>query len=417
MERYDLQRGLQELAASPRVPAEPVAPDVVLARVRRTRVLRGAAVGVLGAAAAVGVAFAVQAGEMREQPSPPAVSPTTSASPTPDPTPTSTPTPAPTPETTEEPDPVVPPPVGLTPEGALVEVDPLTGTVLRTIASDPYWTDDLVVDRARGVAYLRAEGDGDGGPAWPGEIHRVSLIDGTSETVAVGYGPAVSPDGARLAYIAYRVDEEPFSEERVLTVRDLTTGETVAEIPDDTCVGCERVLGAPVWTPDGSGVVLPVGWSDSLPGVALYRLAVEQEGSVDDGERLGPANDGDWLADWYGTPAWTADGRLVVPAQEGSRSAWEAYGQALLGEAVQGEQPAATPSYVLVSVDPATGAVLDRVAMPPGSAAREVAIGPAGDGILVVGVRTGPDGGQHVTYRWDGSGLTELGTDLAAVAW
>ena len=129
--------------------------------------------------------------------------------------------------------------IGLVAETSeLVEIDLETGSVVRVIAQLPnegHFFGDLQLNWD-GTAALIAEGVED---AWfscessPGAIRRVDFADGSSEVVATGAEPRLSPDGTRLAYLAAStcIPDPDNAGNWVLTiydsvvVRDLETGE------------------------------------------------------------------------------------------------------------------------------------------------------------------------------------------------
>lgn len=199
--------------------------------------------------------------------------PEESAAPSAEPSGTPTPEPSPTAEPESS-----PPIVALTEGGALVELDPVSGEVLRTVATNEHWI-DLALTADGTTAYLTAQ-DLDKpvtGPGWSDEVQRVSLVDGASEPVATGWSPAVSPDGRALAYVgvidvANDVQQDP-PYSRALIVLDLTTGGTTVVV-DNECVECGRVVDAPRWAPDGSTVYLQVGWGDTSMGTSTVVVAV-----------------------------------------------------------------------------------------------------------------------------------------------
>ena len=134
----------------------------------------------------------------------------------------------------------------------LVELDPSTGGTVRS----------LDVRTGEGTAPVSVTPDGDAvylsrieTGCWT-DVVRVPLDGGREEVLGAGEWPAVSPDGARLAYL--RGDPCRIDELR-LWIRDLATGEEwpAAEAPDG-----QRFHGAPAWDPQGVTVAVatqPVG--------------------------------------------------------------------------------------------------------------------------------------------------------------
>lgn len=403
---FDLTRNLRDLSEAPEVPADAVHLAAVRTRVRRGRTLRVAGTALGAAAAVLVVGAVVYAAPWR--PTPPAESPKPAPTvqgptPTPDATPSTEPTPDPTPEPTPERT-----AFALTAAGDLVELDPESGSVIRTVATNEFWSAGLSITPDREFAYVEAGYEREGGPEWPGEIHRVSLADGTSEVaVTSATSPAVSPDGRALAYLSIEVTGHASA--RSLTVQDLTTGAVIATIPDDQCVECERVVSAPTWTPDSSALVLGLGWFDAFPGVVVRAVDPTVTPTLEAGRLVGPANDGDVVADWYGRTAFTADGTLLVPAEEGTAEQWQARGARIYGDGPDAPEP----TSLVAEVDPATGEVVSRI--PVDGTAVAVAAAPTGVEVLVLvspGLPTPPS-----LFRWDGSTLAPLGDGYTAVAW
>lgn len=313
-------------------------------------------------------------------------------------------------EPTQEAATPVPAPYALTSGGDLVELDPQTGVAVRTVGSSPSWTGTLSLTADRQFAYVDAVTGGGGGPAWPGEIQRVSLADGGVETIVTGAtDPALSPDGAALAYLAIAPSETQ-SSERSLTVMDLATGSVTASIPDEQCVECERMVTTPTWTPDGR-LLLGLGWVDAFPGVALYAVDPAGTATLGAASFVGPDNSGDLRGDWFGRSAFTGDGMLLVPAEEGTADQWEAR----VAYAFEGGPAENQPTGVVVVADPATGAVVDRI--PVDGLPVSVAAEPEGTAAFVVVRPTTTSDAPSVLYRWDGASLSPVGEGFEAVAW
>lgn len=321
-------------------------------------------------------------------------------------------------EPTTKPDPGPPTAFALTLAGDLVELQPQNGAVTRSIASNPLWQDStLVISPDRAYAYVEAyDPTVADGPEWPGEIQRVSLApsepegSATVETVVTAAtSPAVSSDGATLAYLAIAPGETQ-SSVRSLTVMDLATGAVTASVPDDQCVECERRVTSPTWTPDSSTVILGLGWFDGFPSTSLVAVDPTSTPTLGAGRPVGPDNSGDVLADWFGSTAFTADGTLLVPAEEGSAAQWEARAAFALGDGPDGNQPT---GHIAV-VDPETGTVLSRI--PVDWTVLSVAPEPGGTDILTIVGRPATDE-VPALYRWDGSELIHIGDGYATVAW
>lgn len=306
----------------------------------------------------------------------------------------------------------------LTLAGDLVELQPENGAVTRSVATSPLWQDSsLVISPDGAYAYVEAFNPmSDDGPEWPGEIQRVSLDPSEPEgaatvetVVASATDPALSPDGGSLAYLSV-APGNPETLVRSLTVMDLATGQVTSSVPDDQCVECERVVTAPTWTPDGADLIIGHGWVDAFPSTALVAVDPTSTSTLGAGLPVGPDNSGDVRADWFGRTAFTTEGTLLVPAEEGTAAQWEARAAYAFGEGPKENQP----TGLVAVVDPASGAVVSRI--PVDGIALSVAAEPAGTDFLVIIGR--PDTDEvPALYRWDGSQLIPLESGFTAIGW
>lgn len=160
--------------------------------------------------------------------------------------------------------------------GAVIVLDPATGTVLRTLVSGGAFGDEVSV--ASGRVYYAARHD------CSSEIYSVPLSGGQATAIAAGSQPAVSPDGTRLAYL-----REPFASggqpayqscgiasppDVNLVIRDLAAGtETVYREPP---AARRSPFTYPVshlsWSPDGKWLLLSMGEVQDGAGRALVLL-------------------------------------------------------------------------------------------------------------------------------------------------
>ncbi len=178
--------------------------------------------------------------------------PSTAAPTTPAPTPAPTTSPPTTAAPTTTPPPVQHPAlsVAVTQDGRLVVLDTSSGSAVevRELDTGP---DPRVEVQEGEAAYLGAPSlTRDGQTAFyhfccepvVGDLFRVP-VDGSAEPERLGYGsdPAVSPDGGRLAYIAYEA----------IVVRDLATG-AESTFPDPDHAGTMIDV---TWTADGSALL------------------------------------------------------------------------------------------------------------------------------------------------------------------
>lgn len=137
----------------------------------------------------------------------------------------------------------------------------------------------------------------------PHDIVRVPVDGSTTEVVAQGRAPAVSPDGETLAYVAVEPDpgtEQPHPE---IVLRDLTSGDEQRLVRDEE-PGFQFIVDV-AWTADGAQLAFVAGEIQT----GLYLVDVAAAG-LDDAVRAGPDNRGE------GT-SWTAvtsldDERLAV---------------------------------------------------------------------------------------------------------
>jgi WD40 repeat protein len=138
-----------------------------------------------------------------------------------------------------------------------------------------------------------------------GDTNEIRHLDGGGETVvASGWGPAVSPDGRRLAF-AYFPPDAGMCAGSGLAVLELATG-TVRRFPGADPVpdghGCpdhDGPVGDISWAPDSRRLVFETGGS----GPRILDTATA--GALADAVLLDGGRD-------YVHPAWLADGRIAV---------------------------------------------------------------------------------------------------------
>lgn len=206
-----------------------------------------------------------------------------------------------------------------------------------------------------------------------GQLHRVRVAGGPVEELGDGSDPAVSPDGARLAYALMNE----------LVVRDLATGREARH--GDTAAAA--YVAEPVWTADGRSVVFQKAVDGSPP--SWYAIAASLAGAP---RRIGPSADAGHQNDMWWSPAAGAGGRIGF----------------LESCCAQGPAPRTEQPVRLVLVDPATGAVKDR--RPLAAAARHVDLDATGAHELYV-----VDGG--LVYRRSGGPLVPVGSNFDLAAW
>ncbi len=398
---HNLRDALQGLSNAPRIGPDPVPTDRVLSRIRRGRAVRGVATGALAAVLVGGAAAALTLPHNGARPvQGPEPTPSATRTSAPVPRPTATPTPTP---------PAVPSPVALTAAGELAELDPVTGAAVRTIASDPEWSGRVALSPDRTYAYVTALGDPADSQA--PEVQRVTLANGAVTTVASpGQDPAVSPDGTSLAYVA--VDSSGVAS---LEIMDLATGAVITVAPDQG-PRAERVLVNPTWTPDSSAIVVGQGWADELPRVSLWEIEPRLTSTLEDGRRLDRDDAAGLARDWDGAMAFTTDGALLAPAEEGTADQWDAMAAWAFGDGTAVN----LPTSLVATLDLSTGTVTGRVAVP--GVAWAVAASPGGgqdaEGattLILVGERGSAE--PAALYRLDGTTLTHLADGFTGIGW
>lgn len=391
---FDLQSGLHELSRTPAVGPEVVPVDRVLTRVHRERMMRGAGVGALSTGAVVGIAVAAWAvGTDREPPTPPAQ---TTAVPTPTPTaepsPTVEPTPVPTADLGLPPvEPVPTPPlVAVTGDGEVVLLDPATGErrlVVGGISTDDPGKVAVTVDRSGSVAYVSHST----GPDARYEILRISLTSGTTEVVAEGLGPALSPDGGTLAYAGPDASLPEGTESWGLNLRDLATGVTrhLSAGPYDPA----RWVGQPTWAVDGTAVYLEVGWSE---GGSVARVDPASMTSLEEVQAFDTGPGQSWSE-----PDVLDDGRLVLFSR--------------------GQGFEAPPDSMRVVVVDAEGRLVQDVAGLDGMWVADIESHGPGTSVAVLAGSVefaSADAVGYDLHLWQGgTEVTRLAQDLLAIAW
>jgi hypothetical protein len=362
----------------------------------RSRALLIAAVVIaIGAVAALVWALVGRPADAAEEPTSAATE--TVAEPSPEPTPTPTPTPEGLPSI-----------IGLTAAGDLVELDPADGALLRTVATDAAWAGPLSLTPDRSAVYLTRVTDGISRP----DVVRVSLADGTSEVVAQGRVPSLSPDGTRLAYVG-KHPTNPDEEYRALHVLDLASGE-ITYVPDNTCGGCARRIDQPAWSPDGSRLYVAAGFQDSaLPSMDLLVVVPGTAVDLDTAEVF--QTDDTFVHGAPGNPAFLPDGQLVVVSVVNFGTGDSGDGLTSHMGAIETYEP--TP--------PATADLwqfpqLHTITLEDELAAQtaDAAVAPSGTAMAVVVTDwTGPEP-VGILYLWEGGDdLATLAQGITAVAW
>lgn len=292
---------------------------------------------------------------------------------------TPSPDPSSTPGETSEPGPAHPL-IALTAGGDVVRVDPRSGSTETLLTglptTDPAKT-SITVGPDGEQAYVSHPADGDA----VGRIQRVTVANGTAETVASGINPSVSPDGRTLAYVG----DGPGG--LALILRDLASGEE-RTVPAGFDGNPAAWLGQAAWSRDSARLYVPRG----LEGSNLFGLDADAA-TFDDATVLG-----DGTGESH--PVVLPDGTLLVFND-------------VLG---------ATAEEMYVSVlDTTTGEPERQVEELSGVYVADMSAHPDDDRVaLLIGDRSGfTDAGP----RWDlhvwevGGELRLLAEDLVAVGW
>lgn len=183
--------------------------------------------------------------------------------------------------------------VALTAAGQVVLLDAESGEQ-RFVLHEGIDTSDpaknaLSLSPAEGAVYVVAPG----GSAGDAEILRVPLRRGDEVTTVVqGLAPAVSPDGASLAYVALTPGgPQP---RPAIVVRDLASGaETRFETPADQQPF--PFIPDVTWAPSGNVVVFAGGEIQT----GLYTLDPKKATTLADAQRIGPDPGGESERSWF----------------------------------------------------------------------------------------------------------------------
>ena len=189
-------------------------------------------------------------------------------------------------------------------DGTLARLDAQSGEVEEQLldgidVSDPAKNGISVTPDGAEIFVVRPAADA----AVQHDIVRVPADGSTTEVVAQGRAPAVSPDGGTLAYVAVDSDPGTGQPEPAIVLRDLGTGDE-QRLARDTEPGFQFIADV-AWTADGEQLAFVAG--EIQTGLYLVEIAAA---SLDDAVRPGPDNRGE------GT-SWTAvtsldDERLAV---------------------------------------------------------------------------------------------------------
>jgi hypothetical protein len=206
--------------------------------------------------------------------------------------------------------------VAVTTAGAVVELDPATGAVTRTLVASGAITDELSVSPdGRTVYYASANG-------CLGQIDSVPVGGGTPTVIAPGTYPDVSPDGTKLVF-ARQPDltqtgcagSGNLASQISMVVRNLRTG-AERSYPLDPSLAASG-LPLPIdhlsWGPDNRTVVVSIASPEDNEGWNLVEVDTATAAYYDT-----PATDGvpmtgaDSTASYYREGVATPSGQLFV---------------------------------------------------------------------------------------------------------
>lgn len=154
--------------------------------------------------------------------------------------------------------------VAVTSAGALVVLDPVTGTAVRTLVAGGVFGDEISVSPGGSTVYYAAK------RGCAAEIYAVPLTGGPSTAIAAGAQPAISPDGTRLAFVQepwasrgqpqYVTCPLPPAPPVTLVIRDLATGtQTSYPGPPGDRGDLVSTISHLSWSPGGRRLAVSLG--------------------------------------------------------------------------------------------------------------------------------------------------------------
>jgi len=226
--------------------------------------------------------------------------------------------------------------VAVTAKGALVTLDPATGTIARTLVPSHVLGDEISVS-STGMVYFAVK------HGCSSEIEAIPDAGGTAAIVAIGSLPAVSPDGAKLAYADQptlamgcapaQADPVPLYH---LDIRSLSSGSTVSlpMVPAGQSSGLPAPISHLSWSADNDHVAVSTlsvqdneGWALMIMDTSQAKYYLSGPGTTNVRATGSPNPQGSYLREGVFMPG----GSLFVsraccaglPVRNTSRLMWE----------------------------------------------------------------------------------------------
>jgi len=168
--------------------------------------------------------------------------------------------------------------VAVTTAGALVTLNPATGTVSEVLVPDGVIGDEISVSDT-GMVYFAVK------HGCTTEIEAIPVAGGTAAVIATGSVPAVSPDGTKLAYASQPLltigcvpNTPDLTALYKLEVRTLSTGSTVSYPPFPAAD--DNGLPAPIlhlsWASDNTQLAVSIDEIEDNEGMGVYVVNTAQ---------------------------------------------------------------------------------------------------------------------------------------------
>lgn len=236
--------------------------------------------------------------------------------------------------------------VAVTTAGVLEDLDPSTGSPIRTLATGATGDELSVTPDGSSVYFEAAVG-------CMHQIERVGVAGGSASVVATGSSPAISPDGTKLAYVREPLAGEPacqgqsFSPSQfTLVVRDLSSGaETTYPVaPQVASTGLPTPIDHLSWSSDSQEIAVSVASSEDNEGWQLVVVHLSTDEFYFSGSGV-PLTGSNASASYYREGVFMPDGDLFV------------------NRVCCGGVPIQVSSSLLLEVSPGSGSVVRQVAI------------------------------------------------------